>query len=71
MGSEAADWHLAHRAEERSFAAQAGAAVALLPAGPVLDLGCGTAPLAEFLDPRRNPWTGLERDPAMATSTRH
>jgi SAM-dependent methyltransferase len=66
MGSEAADWHLAHRAEERSFAAQAAAAVALLPPGPVLDLGCGTAPLAEFLDRGRNPWTGLERDPGMA-----
>jgi len=69
MGSDArsaADWHFAHRATERSFAAQAAAAVALLPPGPVLDLGCGTAPLTEFLDLGRNPWTGLERDPAMA-----
>jgi SAM-dependent methyltransferase len=68
MGSDrsAAEWHLAHRAAERSFSVQARAAVSLLPPGPVLDLGCGTAPLTEYLDPDRNPWTGLERDAAMA-----
>jgi len=69
MGSDArsaADWHLRHRSTERSFASQAAAVVAVVPPGPVLDLGCGTAPLADYLDPRRNAWTGLERDPAMA-----
>jgi SAM-dependent methyltransferase len=67
MGSDpAADWHLAHRATERSFVRQAAAVAARLPPGPVLDLGCGTAPLAAHLDEDRNPWTGLERDAAMA-----
>ncbi|MHC4473335.1 MAG: class I SAM-dependent methyltransferase [Planctomycetota bacterium] len=69
MGSDrrAAEWHLAHRAAERSFRDQARAALAELPAGPlpVLDLGCGSAPLAAFLEGSGHLYVGLERDPEM------
>jgi SAM-dependent methyltransferase len=71
MASErVAEWHLENRAGESSFAAQAREITSALPPGPVLDLGCGTAPLLRYVEPARNPWYGVERDDAMARGGR-
>jgi SAM-dependent methyltransferase len=65
--ARAAEWHLAHRAREPSFRRQAAAAVSELPSGdaPVLDLACGSAPLAPFLRAAGHRHVGLERDGEM------
>jgi len=73
MASEAgsaARWHLRNRAEEPSFRAQAAAAVARLPEGPrpILDLGCGSGPLAGPVGEAGRRWIGLDRDGEMAAA---
>jgi SAM-dependent methyltransferase len=74
MGSDpaAAAWHLRHRGEEASFRSQARAVLDRLPEGPgrVLDLGCGTGPLAPEVRGLGLGWIGLDRDPAMAAGAR-
>jgi SAM-dependent methyltransferase len=59
--------HLEKRDQESSFCLQAEAALARIPPGasPVLDLGCGTAPLAPRLIARGHEYVGADRDPAM------
>jgi len=62
-----ADYHLQHRAAERSFRLQAEATISRLSHAdtPILDLGCGTAPLWPFLDKARLGAIGADYDLAM------
>jgi SAM-dependent methyltransferase len=65
--SQSADYHLRHRAEEYSFREQAQAVVHKLSArdSPVLDLGCGTGPLAPTLHAAGLELRGVDLDFAM------
>jgi SAM-dependent methyltransferase len=61
--------HLERRAGEPSFRFQAQETLRLIPpeASPVLDLGCGTAPLAPSLIARGQEYVGADRDAAMVS----
>ena len=65
--SASAEYHLRHRAAERSFRLQAEAILSRLSPTdmPVLDLGCGTAPLWPFLDRLGLQGVGADYDLAM------
>ena len=65
--SPAARYHLEKRADELFFRSQAKETLRRIPpeASPVLDLACGTAPLAPLFLARGQEYVGADRDPAM------
>lgn len=65
--SASAAHHLQHRADEYSFREQAAAVLRRLSASdsPVLDLGCGTGPLAAMSVAAGLDLRGVDLDPAM------
>ena len=72
MGSEdplpaAVRYHLESRTDELSFRFQADETMRRIPAeaSPLLDLGCGTAPLSPWVLARGQEYVGADLDPDM------